>query len=352
MKKQIAATLGGATAFLALSILSSCGAKVKPVYISESHKHPRYTPALFITAVGVSQKDAEDAEQNAKARIAEQIRSSIESESESSVKEISAEKGESQVASEFSSRVRQTAQFSHAELIKIDKGSAFADNGIFYAFAYLNRREAVEILSTEYKNAAEPFRAAARAIIEPNTPFGQFIIAYKKMHESFTTLVAKASEIRAIMKSSLEDYADDASLFQKAEKSAEERIANLHINVIVASPNKADGELIRETLARTIIKLGIAASPSDTCGRSLALKLGAEENCKRGALGEVCALVLKGALIDCSNKKAIIDIEIGGFKGVHAKEQEVAREKMYEQLTEKKVFPLLKYKLGEVLPVK
>ena len=95
-----------------------------------------------------------------------------------------------------------------------------------------------------------------------------------------------------------------------------------------------------------------ARRAAEGCGRSLALKLMAEEECTRGMVGEVCQLTLKGSLEDCVSGKAITDIEMSGFRGAHSSNKENAREKMYNSFNEKKVYPLLKYKLKDILPVK
>lgn len=126
----------------------------------ETHRHPGYPQGRYILGVGVSEKDPEDAAEQARLEVLRQIRVKVESEVEYR-KEAFGLGGQEAVREQFAERTRQIV---HGEVSGIRIAETAEEDGRYYALAVLDRlRLAGEIEAEISEKAREVERLLEEA---------------------------------------------------------------------------------------------------------------------------------------------------------------------------------------------
>jgi hypothetical protein len=343
---------------LVLVVAGSAVAKSLPDYLIDPTKHPDYPPERFLTAVGVSDKDGPSAEEDARARVAGQVRSTLESELLDEQRETSVG-GKVESYQRILRTMRTTTQFSHAEMIRVDPAAATKAKKLHYAFAYLARGELARVLAGEYETAAGRFRQSARAA-GGHLAGGRlddlpaYTTAVRQALGEFAAMAAKAFEIRAVTRREVASWAEDLAAFQRLEAERTGTLRSLKLRLAVeGSPTGATREVVLMALTGALAGIGVEATPG-ACGEQVhALRVRPEVECSRGSFGPQCKLSMAGAVVHCASGRVLTEVDLRdpAFKGMHSRDEARALEDLYRKVTADALRPLLAKALAPVLPI-
>jgi hypothetical protein len=314
----------------------SSGAEVQS---SDNH----YSEARYIVGYGISGTSQREADLNAKAQIAEQIHSSINSETTAFAKAV-IRNGSSVDSEVLTSQVTASAQFSRAEMIKIDPDSRRSKKGQFYCTAYLSRRELSEILIAEYEDAAIAFRNHDNPDLA--TDLAAFTSSWKQANRSYTQMAASACEIQAVIRGAYQPFVNDRALMLKFNQQRLTWLSNIHVAVRIRNGGGIDTHAMAEAVSGAITELGMVADGRN-CSSGLMLDLNPSVVMKVFFGTDVCEVTLSGSLTDCRTGNVLTEVSIDGLTG----EGKDPISRMHKRATPKKIAPMLGTSLGHVLPV-
>ncbi|MDP8222381.1 MAG: hypothetical protein P9L99_03405 [Candidatus Lernaella stagnicola] len=322
----------------------SC-ATTMPPHLSNPAAHPKFPVSEYITGVGMSDTGFSDAENLAKLKVSEQVRSYIES---------SFEQHMTEKFNKISWQIKKHTKFTHAEMIRIDTTSGAKVGQLYYAFAYLPRKDVFRVLSGEYEAEATKFRRSAQSLPTLHADLPAYTAGLRQSQKSFAALAAKAFEIRAVtLKEPTAFQADDA-VFLAMERDRVALLRGLKITVRIENGNVGDArEVILMAVTGALTRLGLEATPGVCDPQKHELLVKAEVKCKRGSFGPQCKLDIAGALVHCSSGAVLAEADLNdpSFKGLHTKDQSRALTQLYNTITAEALTPLLQKALAGVLPI-
>jgi len=351
-KMKFPRTMKGATLqCLALLVgLAGClSAGVLPSYLSGYGEHPAYPRSSYITAAGRSAEGVRAAELDAKARVAEQVRSEIES-----ITIMTMEEGGSEWAVDICSRIRTSATFGHAEMIRLDPNACVSDGGFHYAFAYLSRAEISRVLSVQYTAQSRSFRENAGALAGLEQALPAYTAAYRQARGAFAGLTAAAFEIRAVTGRVFRPYDLDAGVYADMERARTGLLRRTEISVDIAGdPPTGVREAVAVALTTALALLGPGVTIAPCGPGRITLEVDAVVDCARGRFGPTCTLGLTGVLVDCNSGGvlAALDLNDPGFRGAHSREAGRALDELRARVTAEALAGKLRAALEPVLPL-
>ena len=336
------------------ALLAACvGAPTLPDHLLNPAAHPKYPRAGYITAVGMSDRGAREAEQDAKARVAEQVRSEIEAVSLSVMEEVT-RGGSTESSQKLYSEVKSRTGYAHAEMIRVDPGTAARVDSLHYAFAYLSRAHMFDVLRAEYEAGAAKLRRAAEALPSLADDPAAFTTTYHMAHDAYRDLTAKAFEIRAVTGRAYEEHGRDERIHRQLEEMGEEVLRGFEMSVAIrCDEGPATREVVLMALTGALARLGLTATPGACAPRRHTLEVVIDVTCRRGYFGPECEMALTGALVHCASGRVLAELELGdgAYNGIHTRDEGKAMEAIYERVTAESLLPKLGKGLSTVLPI-
>jgi hypothetical protein len=329
--------------------LSACSTgKELPPHLSNPSLHPQYPPSSYITAVGVSTEGTREAELDAKTRVAEQITSKIKAATTMTMRETNHEG-----MVDVYSKVQTSTAFGHAEMIRIDSTSLLQANDVFYAFAYLSRRELSEALQSEYEGAARVFRRNAAAALQADDPL-RFTTAYRQAHAAFIKLVPTAFRIQAARGKPFRPFADDEKMCLELETLRIRLLRGLRISIEIEEGMEGKTrEVVAMALTGALANLGLNASQGPCGPEGYSLKAKVHTTCDRGRFGPACTMTLTGTLTNCDTNGVVAELDLShpDFKGWHTRDEDKAMAALLDQVTASRLTSILEEALKPMLPI-
>jgi hypothetical protein len=334
-----------ATCLLPLLLTACAVSRTLPAHIADPAAHSKFPISEYITGVGMSDKGFSDAENMAKLKVSEQVRSYIES---------SFEQHMTEEFNKVSMQIKKCTKFTHAEMIRIDTTSGAKVGQLYYAFAYLPRSEAFRVLSGEYEAEATKFRRASQSLAGLHGDMPAYTAGLRQAQKSFAELAAKAFEIRAVAQKEPVAYRKDEVVFLANESDRITLLRNLKITVRLEGSKIGDArEVILMAMTGALTRLGLEATPGACDPQKHELRVKAKVRCKRGSFGPQCLLDMAGAMVHCASGSVLAEIDFNdsAFKGLHTKDQARALTQLYNTITAEALTPLLQKALSGVLPI-
>ncbi len=322
----------------------SCAATL-PQHLVDPAAYPKYPISEYITGVAMSDNSFADAENLAKLKVSEQVRSYIESSFEQHLTE---------EFNKVSLEIKKHTKFSHAEMIRIDTSSGAKVGQLYYAFAYLPRRDVHRALSGEYEAEAAKFRRAAQSLAELHDDLPAYTAGLRQAQKSFAALAAKEFEILAVTLNEPAAFQADEVAFLAMEKDRVTLLRNLKITVRLENGDLGHArEVVLMAVAGALGRLGLEATPGVCDPQKYEMRVKADVRCTRGSFGPQCVLDMAGALVHCSSGAVLAECDLNGpsFKGMHTKDQTRALTLLYNTITPNALAPLLQNALAGVLPI-
>lgn len=332
---------------LALLFLVGCGgtpaAKTDYSAIKERSSGAQYSEAQYIVGHGISNTSQREADLDAKAQVAEQIRSSIRSETTAFAKAV-IRNGSSDDSQVLTSKVQASAQFSRGEMIRIVPASRKFEKGQYQSVAQISRSELSQILIAEYEDAAIAFRQHDNPDLAND--LAAFTSSWKQAKRAYTKMAATACEIQAVIRGAYQPFTIDRDLMQKFNQQRLTWLSNIHVAVRVRSGGNIDTYAMAESISGAMAELGLVADGNRCADGLLLLDLTPSVIWKKFYGTDVCEVTLSGNLKNCATGNVLSEVSISGLNG----EGKDPIRRMHNRATPEKIAPLLSESLGHVLP--
>ena len=330
--------------------LTACGAAAPP----PPDPAARFSESRYIVAKGWSDQGPRAAEADARAKVAEQIRSQLRSTLTVETSENSAGAGSS--SARIHSEVEAKTDFAHGELIETVPDGTRCEGERCSAIAVLERTRLVERLDARYAVERGGFDAAATAAEGPDAEEpGHFARNYRAAARSFGELRAIAREIRVVARRNHEPYEADRTRFEVLAATRARRLAETKVTLLLAGIEPAElREPLSQAFAGAFGALGVHAAPGEICDDGLAFEPTASMACTLGHLGPSCRLALTGRMRRCDTGRAAlgdIDFSAVNLRGVHPSGEPQARRRLIEKIGSEAFVEPLRAGLRPVLPL-
>ena len=313
----------------------------------------KYPADRFIVAEGTGEKSFQEAEENARARVAAQIRSTLEAETKVVVSEIN-RGGKVTGSQEIVDVVLSKTTYERGQLIRTDPTLQRKEGGRYCAFAYLSLAEAYQAPSESYRTAAATFRQAARSAAGCGDDLAGFTASFRQAQGCFSSLASCVGEIRAVTQRDYEPWTQDLATYQSLEADRVGRLRALRLAVEVAGPApESVRSTITSALTRALTDLGLTAAPGACDPGGYALRVVPTVREVRGSFGPQAAMTMTGALVHCASGKTLAEIDLSdpSFKGMHSHDPDRALAALLAKVTPDALRPRLAAGLGPVLPI-
>ncbi|MCP4143901.1 MAG: hypothetical protein GY752_01310 [bacterium] len=334
-------------ALLALLFLIGCGgtppAKTDYSAIKERASGANYPEAQYIVSRGISNTSQREADLDAKAQVAEQVRSSIRSEVTAFAKAVILN-GSSNDSEVLTSKIQASAEFSRAEMIKIARGSRKRIKGQYQSVAYISRSELSQILIAEYELAAVAFHQHDNPDLAND--LAAFTSSWKQAKRAYTQMAATACEIQAVTRRPYQPLASDRELLKKYNRQRLTWLSNIHVAVRIRDGGNIDTYAMAESISGAMTELGLVADGNKCTDGLLLLDLTPSVSWKKFYGNDVCEVTLSGSLENCATGNVLSQVSISGLNG----EGRDPIRKMHNRATPEKIAPMLSESLEHVLP--
>jgi len=313
---------------------------------SLERKYPRKS---YITSWGISKKSWQEAKLNAKSQISAQIRSSIESRTESFASAVSVN-GEVTDYQRLVSEVKTETEFSRNELIRIDPDSRYEKNGTYYVFGYISRRKLYNILKEDYEDQSSIFQKNITTLSNLKNDLQAYSTAYTSVRSSYNKMAAKACQMQAVTGKDFNKFNADRDSLRNADR---DRIKLLQsVRVAVRMDNKIpeiDNRRVLSAFRKAFVNMGVSAVRG-SCENSdylLELKL---DLLRKSTIGRIYELSIRGDLKKCGDGEVMTEVSISGPSlrgdGMNAISEISAN------ITAEVLKPMLFSSISHVLPVR
>ena len=324
--------------------LASVGCRkriVVPEWTYQPRNHPTYPESRYIVGSGRSEISPFEAEQAARGEVARQIRSDIEMTARREV-EVVREGDRYSVGGISEQKVLERAEFEHAEMIRVPADGAFYDDGVFWAFAYLDRLEADRFFATEQGQVEDRLRnlhQRAMDALREGQP-GQFVKVGPVLLNDYDTWDALRSKRRAIAGGSGGDTGQvdrwAAEVHAAQGELVDRMVWVVHVQAASDEVAASSIETLEQVLVDVITNLGltVVVAPDEACSaptgdRDLAFAVTADLDVqpRTSGLGPAAALLvtLKGSeCFDNGGEIFAVTLDREAFVGEHATRMESA----------------------------
>ena len=333
---------------LTLLFLVGCGAapSMKTDYsaIKERASGLNYSEAQYIIGHGISNAGQREADLDAKAQVAEQVRSSIRSEVTAFAKAVIFN-GSANDSEVLTSKIQASAHFSRAEMIKISPESRKQIKGQYQSVAYISRSELSQILIAEYEDAAIAFHKHDNPDLAND--LAAFTSSWKQAKRAYTEMAATACEIQAVLRKPYQQFVSDRDLMKKFNGQRLTWLSNIHVAVRIKSGGNIDTYAMAESISGAMAELGLVANGNRCADGLFMLDLTPSIIWKKFYGTDVCEVTLIGNLKNCTTGNVLSEVSISGLNG----EGRDPIRKMHQRATPAKIAPLLSESLGHILPI-
>ncbi len=347
--------------FLAFLVAAGCSQDRPPRCPDElSQRFPR---ARYITACGVSDNGAREAQNEAVAEVVQQIKSSIQAVTVERSESLS-RGGEAELSQLVRTEMKVRGTFAHGELIRqAELEAKVREQGKYsLAFAFLERGAADRVLADESQKAeAELAAARARAATAHAAGDLQAVAdATRVAEQAGATLEVVMAQRVAVLGGRPEMSVDPAQVIAELRAQSAALRSQTRWVVRVEAGTLAPNEQRRVATAveGVLSRLSLVTATADQCTAAattvFALDVKASPDCRSGHLGHVCELALGIDGRRCSAPDSVLFHATPGsqaLKGAHPKQIERAREKVFEALTADNLQDDLRRVLGTVVPL-
>lgn len=317
---------------------------------SEQYLASKYPDTEYVTAWGYSTGNLREAELDAKARISEQIVSSIRAETKSIAQ---AWMTDSVIKDRqlIESSVHAETSFNRAELIRIDKSTVgCSTEGVYQVYAYMRRADLGAELAVSYDDYAIAFRADVAQARESINDLFAFTAPWCSARQNFSQLYPQACKHQAILGDFPPALAKDLLLLRELQEMRSEIMAGLSIGVTLESSLEVDTNPLVAALNSALLRLGLATESGACTGTTtLSLVLRPELTWDQLMGSKFCKLRLLGEVIDCAGEQTRKHIIVSGavLEGRGAN----PRSSLARRVTAESLVPLLGESLGGILPL-
>ena len=310
----------------------------------------KYPEAGFITAWGVSDNSQHEAELDAKARISEQISSTIRAEIKS-IATASMRDGVSVDSQFLESKISSETRFNRAEMIQIElNADKEQSNAGFQAFAYLSRSELGDELVSSYENCATVFRVWVKKAITWNESPMRFTPAWKAAKSQFIELLALAGRYQAVQRQPLFGFVSDRSLLRDLEKARAVLIADLDIIINLQSSSGIDLEPMEAAVCGALVHLGLNAHTGEcSAGMVLLVDLVPEVSWHSLMGARFCKVRLLGNIQDCRDRTQQRPVVVAGAIMEGRGQNPV--DSLLKRVTSDSIAPIIAESFSDVLPI-
>ena len=262
---------------IAVSLASvGCPKKiVVPDWTYQPRDHPTYPVSRYIVGSGRSEISPFEAEQAARGEVARQIRSDIEMTARREVEVV--RQGERyRVGGISEQKILERAEFEHAEMIRVPADGAFYDDGVFWAFACLDRLEADRLFATEQGQVEDRLRNMHQRAMEAfreGRP-GQFVKVGPTLLNDYDTWDALRSKRRAIAGGSGGDTGQVDGWVAEVHAAQGELVDRMvwvvHVQAASDDAPASSIETLEQVLVDVLTNLGLSVvvAPGEACSES------------------------------------------------------------------------------------
>ncbi|HOH77570.1 MAG TPA: hypothetical protein PLB35_09995 [Myxococcota bacterium] len=335
----------------------------------------------WIVGIGESSRGPADAGVQARARISEQLESSIRTEFKSATRLDSKQSGDATpVSSERHSITSESivrSTFEHAELIRVIDDMGTCSGGLCTAVAVLNRDQAAAVFHREYSQAVIEFQAAATqaqvlagggrvsdterstlvssdagtSVVRAND-VGAFASAYNaaaRAYKSIDTAAARAAAVGRPLKVA----ADIMAAWSGLRAARAMMAASVSPMVTVEPPEPGPGGEIVHTIIRALSDLGVTAEASSTCNGAVHLRPSSPIDCRRARMGWDCAATVRISASGCRPGSAAYEFVIDGerLSGTSPYDQDKARAAARLAVTPEAIMDGIRNGLKDFIPL-
>jgi len=311
-----------------------------------------YPTDRYLVGRGQSERGPAEAASQAAADIANQIRSTLRSLLVSKVGKNAS--GEYETTEQV---VVQEGEFEHAELIRQDRSQAAFRGGYYYATAVLDRREAADVLSTDFAHTSEDLRRLARSANESLGVPTDFARHFREAKYAFDRALGLALRIQILTGATPAAMAEEENVFAGLLDKREKVLGRLRLVVVPDSsvdPNV--WEAIGNALAGAFTQLGLSSTTGVRCVGDLGLLVKASTACSRSYLGPRCTVEASAVLVFCNKNIEIAPIDLGSTRtraaAADPRDEGLARKKVLEKLSAEALVPVIRPQVERFLPVR
>ena len=315
--------------------IAACGGARGPLpayFNAVQAGHPSYPEARFITGIGLSSASAADADTRGRENVTLQISTRLESET-SSFQRFTTQTGTSETVT---SRVSVRSSFDRAELIRIVERAE--QEGVFYAYAVLDRAAADRELASAMSADLTTFHAAAENARKARAAqeAGAFAVSAAEATKLRQRIDSAFVVRRAIAGRPAAEEKDYVALRNQLLALVEEARARRVVGVVL----KGAGPGPLSDLALNAVKrLGLRPDTGACAMRdrkdltdATELDVTPEEKCSEGSLGERCEVVVRLVAQACSGGASGAGT-MATVRGAHPSDREKARKLAWEKVT-------------------
>jgi len=302
-----------------------------------TNPHPECDPAAHIVAAARSTEGVEDAEAQARASVARQISSTIDSEVDRVVTALVASDS-SQMNRSLKKSVVESSSFSHNELIVAKPPHAFDPaRSEYFALVCLNRMKATNVIDGESRDSIGQLETAIASAetARQNGDVPMFTRAFRDARQHAPRAFSSLALMHALRGANDPRSAALTAGFAgvMAEASRIRHAARVTLSMDADGMDEAQkGALVshlRTSLEPTGLPLSVDEKP---CGKAdkgrTHVNVRGQANCKWGSLGHMCKPVFVVAATACGEApRKLLESSLEGAGGVHAKDPQKALEK-------------------------
>jgi len=297
-----------------------------------------------------------EAESRARAQVAQQIESRIESQLtlDDSQQSRSVEGVETVERHEaWQRRIRQEATFTRAELIRIDPGHSSCDAARCRALAVLDRQEAAAEFSDAVRALHAEHAAAAKQALAAGDDSAAFSPPYRLARTSFDALLVRSATLHGLLGGAPVELQSARAAQLELQQARARLLTRLQVTLLLPGAASETSRAVAQALADALRNAGVQASPAASCAAGLGVQPTAELACRKGYVGHHCKV--QGTLLvsRCTGGAALRELPLGAdeLSGMDPRSEPRARERALQSLREPAAQQVLLTELNDVLPL-
>ncbi len=270
----------------------------------------RFPGDQYIIAWGVSNKNSQLAEQNAKTQVAAAVQSTIESEL-ISVMESETTNAINSEYQKLHLHTKVTSNFNHAELIRIVQPTAHHQDNEFRVLAVLSRAEAARELMIPYNEQAADFRLFATELDSFQADYPRFTKTWNKLKLQHGKMLEPAAEVRAVTGYQPLQIRQDEERWQLAQASRIKILSDAVVVVNFANHPNLNNEVLAGKIHAALATLGLSSASGECTRGTVGLKAVPELQWHH-IMGRVAELTLLCEVGLCEKQNSSFNFEISG----------------------------------------
>jgi hypothetical protein len=297
-----------------------------------------------------------EAEARARAQVAQQIESRIDSQlvledSQHSHSLNGVEQIEQREARQR--RIRQEASFTRAELIRIDPKHSGCDSARCHALAVLDRQEAAAEFSDAVRALHAEHAAAAKQALAASDDSVAFSPPYRLARTSFETLLVRSVTLHGLLGAAPAELKSARAAQLALEHARASLLTRLQVTLLAPNTATDTSRAVARALTDALRNAGVQAGQAASCAAGLSVQPTAELACRKGYVGHHCRV--QGTLLvsRCASAAALRELPLGADElgGMDPRSEPRARERALQSLREPAAQQVLLTELNDVLPL-